>query len=88
VRGRSNLQGLDLAIGSRAEDPADALRLAQRATAYLLIQLRRANRQIERLRAVADVAREGRREELERALAALKPDDLDCGRRGARHGRG
>ncbi len=46
-------------------------------TAYLLLQLRKANRTIIRLRACALAARGGDEEELRAALAALRPKDVE-----------
>lgn len=45
-------------------------------TVYLLLQLRKANRTIVRLRACALAARDGSEEELRAALAALRAEDL------------
>jgi len=52
-------------------------KFGDQATAYLLLQLRKTNRRIQRLRAVALAAMEGGPEEIRIALAALKPHDLD-----------
>jgi hypothetical protein len=54
-----------------------ALRDEDQTTAYLLLQLRKANRRVQRLRAVALAAMEGGPEQIRVALAALKPHDLD-----------
>ncbi len=56
-------------IATRAPD-------GDQTTAYLLLQLRKANRTIIRLRACALAARHGNEEELRAALAALRPKDL------------
>jgi hypothetical protein len=48
-----------------------------RTTVYLLVQLRKANRTIVRLRACVLAARDGNEEELRAALAELKPGDLE-----------
>ena len=64
--------GRDVSMLAPAPHPdVDALR----ATVYLLVQLRRANRRIDRLRSVALAATRGAGE-LETSLAALRPGDL------------
>ena len=49
----------------------------RQTTVYLLLQLRKANRTIIRLRACARAARGGNEEELRAALAALRSSDLE-----------
>jgi hypothetical protein len=63
--------------GAPSREAGQAPRDADRTTAYLLVQLRKANRRILRLRAVALAARDGRPDQLRGALARLKAGDLD-----------
>jgi hypothetical protein len=55
---------------------------------YLLVELRRANRKLHRLRAVALAARDGDAARLRLALARLFPSDLEARRPSAGRRRG
>jgi hypothetical protein len=62
---------------ARVATRPDVVAGADQTTTYLLLQLRKANRTILRLRACARAAHEGNEEELRAALASLRPGDLE-----------